>query len=121
MSGAATAIAVGAGASAAGATIGTAIIAGAAAGSMVNSYQQGKEQIKTQKETAAAQEKRAVALENKQTEAFNAANRKQADIGDLLTRNAGAAAGGAGSTLLTGMQGVPNNQLSLARNNLLGA
>lgn len=55
-----------------------------------------------------------------QEQAMNRANAKTPDAGALLESNARAATTGAGSTMLTGPQGVNPNNLQLGKNTLLG-
>ena len=52
-------------------------------------------------------------------QANNRANAKAPDVAALLSANQQAAAGGAGSTMLTGATGVDPRQLTLGRSTLL--
>ena len=120
MSGAITAVAVGAGATALGATAATAIGAGLAAGSMMQTQKQGKRQEALVKEGNAQSLQSAKKAQATQEQAFNAANRKAPDISGILQQNtSGGGGSGPSSTMLTG--GVPYAQLALGQSSLLGA
>lgn len=126
MSGAVTAIAVGGGAYLAGAEIGMAVLAGAAAGTMVNQHQQGQKAQENQEKALRQQEQaqaEATARADKQAsdaqQAMNKANQKAPDMGTIMDRVAGS--NGGGGTMLTGSQGVDPNALQLGKNTLLGS
>lgn len=126
MSGAVTAVVVGAGAYAAGAEIGMAILAGAATGTMVNQQQAAKKAQDNQEKALQQQQSaqaEATARADKQAsdaqQAMNKANQKAPDMGTIMDRVAGA--NGGGGTMLTGSQGVDPNQLQLGKNTLLGS
>ena len=120
MSGAITAVAVGAGAAALGASTAVAIGAGLAAGNMVSTYKGAKKQAKAIEQgnqIAVAQAKEAKA---QQEQAFRASNQKAPDVGAIMAQNTNRG-GGAASTMLTGAGGVGFDQLSLNKQTLLGA
>lgn len=56
-----------------------------------------------------------------QEQEINRANAKKPDVAAMLSGNEQAAKGGAGSTMLTGPQGVDPNALNLGKNTLLGS
>lgn len=99
----------------------TLAIAGSAIlGAGVSAYNGNKQanaaKSATEQATQAAQQQATQA-----DQAFNKANAKQPNTAALADANIGAAAGGAGSTTLTGPLGVDPTTLSLGKQTLLGS
>lgn len=100
MSGAVTAVAIGA--------------AAVAASSIYSANKQAKAQKKAMRSAEAIAEKQ----KNQAEREFNRANAKTPDLAGIMASNKRAE--GAGSTMLTGPQGVSQDALSLGKNTLLG-
>ena len=79
-----------------------------------------KKALSLQEQTMRNQEKSAVSTEKRADEANNAAGRKTPDTAAILSKAQQAATGGAGSTMLTGPQGIDPNVLQLGKTSLLG-
>lgn len=96
---------------------------GAAAGvaGAINAKKQGDDAADAAKKTAAANTKAAKNTLANSEEATNRANARAPDVSGIVSAAQQAAQGGAGSTMLTGPQGVDPNSLSLGKNTLLGA
>lgn len=101
MSGAVTAVAIGA--------------AAVAASSIYSANKQAKAQKKAMRSAEAIAEKQ----KNQAEREFNRANAKTPDLAGIMASNKRAE--GAGSTMLTGPQGVSQDALSLGKNTLLGS
>lgn len=97
-----------------------AIIGAAIAGAGASAYSAKKEsdaQKKAQRSAEAIAEKQ----KNQAEREFNRANAKTPDLAGIMASNKRAeGAEGAGSTMLTGPQGVSQDALSLGKNTLLG-
>lgn len=93
----------------------TAVAIGAAA---VAAYSANK-QVKAQKEAMRQAEAIAEKQKNQAEREFNRANAKTPDLAGIMASNKRAE--GAGSTMLTGPQGVSQDALSLGKNTLLGS
>ena len=104
MSGATTAMWVGAGIAAAGAA---ASIYGA------------EKQADAQRDATRQAERQAQQTAERSRQEQRRQNAQQADVSGILQQNAQAASGG-GSTLLTGASGVQNSQLNLGQGSMLG-
>ncbi len=94
-----------------------AIIGAAIAGAGASAYSAKKEsdaQKKAQRSAEAIAEKQ----KNQAEREFNRANAKTPDLAGIMASNTRAE--GAGSTMLTGPQGVSQDALSLGKNTLLG-
>lgn len=94
-----------------------AIIGAAIAGAGASAYSAKKEsdaQKKAQRSAEAIAEKQ----KNQAEREFNRANAKTPDLAAIMASNQRAE--GAGSTMLTGPQGVSQDALSLGKNTLLG-
>lgn len=100
MSGAVTAVA-----------IGTAAVA-------ASSIYSAKKQSDAQKKAMRSAEAQAQKQQQQAEREFNRANAKTPDLAGIMARNKRAE--GAGSTMLTGPQGVSQDALSLGKNTLLG-
>lgn len=103
--------------------IGGAVIGGALLGS---SMYQGAQQRKAMKKAARQAEQQAIADRAAATRENNRLNQKTPDLAGILKRNTTASAGGIGSTMLTGPNGVDMGTIAgsdtlLGRNTLLGA
>lgn len=94
-------------------------IVAAAIGAGVSLYQ-GQQQKRAANDAAAQAQANAAKQEKAAEEATNRANQKKADPTSLLSAAQSANQLGAGSTMLTGTQGVNNNSLNLGKNTLLG-
>lgn len=95
-----------------------AIIGAAIAGAGASAYSAKKEsdaQKKAQRSAEAIAEKQ----KNQAEREFNRANAKTPDLAGIMASNK-RAEGAAGSTMLTGPQGVSQDALSLGKNTLLG-
>lgn len=92
----------------------TAIAVGALAVSAYSSHQQASAQKKAQNQAVAQAEKQQKQAERE----FNRANQKKPDLAGIMQNNR--RAGEAGSTMLTGSQGVDPGGLSLGKSTLLG-
>ena len=88
----------------------------AAVGTSYSIYS-GERAAKKQSQAQAQAEKKEQALQAERD--FNKANSKKANTADLL-QAAQQDGGGVGSTILTGSEGVENDQLKLGKQNLLG-
>ena len=127
MSGAITAVAVGAGAAALNVGATTAIMAGLGAGMLGATISQGQAQQKQasaalrQQESAQAQ---ATAAANKQAsdvqQAQNKANQKRPDVAGIMSAASQDARSGPSATMLTGPMGVNPADMKLGKNTLLG-
>jgi uncharacterized protein HemX len=103
--------------------IGAAAAVGGTAYSIVNGQNQQaaqQESLKTQKTAQGEAKAAALSTQRKSETAANAANMKTPDIAGLLSRAAGVAKGGIGSTMLTGSGGVDSSTLNLGKTSLLG-
>lgn len=85
----------------------------------LSAYQSSK-QAQAQKRAQGKAEDAAAKQEQEAQREFRRQNRKAPDIGALLAANRDGAAGGVGSTMLTGAAGVDPGALSLGRSTLLG-
>ncbi len=99
------------------AAISAVVVAAAGLGYSVYS---GERAASEQRQAHRDAKKRAKKQESIADQEFNRANRKQANTTRLRQANAAANAMGAGSTLLTGGQGVNPASLTLGRTTLLG-
>ena len=104
----------------------TAIVASTVVSAGV-SYYQGQQQKKQQQKQLAMQKqanadaaRRAKEAKEQSEIEMNKANPKRADVSALSSKEQQAALVGSGGTLLTGNQGVPEDQLTLGGNTLLG-
>lgn len=95
----------------------TAVAIGAAAVAASSIYSANK-QAKAQKEAMRSAEAIAEKQKNQAEREFNRANAKTPDLAGIMASNKRAE--GAGSTMLTGPQGVSQDALSLGKNTLLG-
>ncbi len=96
-----------------------AIIGAAIAGAGASAYSAKKEsdaQKKAQRSAEAIAEKQ----KNQAEREFNRANAKTPDLAGIMASNKRAEGAAAGSTMLTGPQGVSQDALSLGKNTLLG-
>lgn len=98
-----------------GAVIGSAVLSAG-----VSAYQ-GHQQRKASDSARDQAERRAADEAKAQEQEFNAANKRQPNVGALVSRNTNAAKSGLGSTLLTGSSGLATADLNLSQNTLLGA
>lgn len=94
-----------------------AIIGAAIAGAGASAYS-AKKQSDAQKKAQRSAEAIAEKQKNQAEREFNRANAKTPDLAGIMASNKRAA--GAGSTMLTGPQGVSQDALSLGKNTLLG-
>ena len=95
----------------------TAAVVTAAAASVYSAKKQSDAQKKAQRSAEAIAEKQ----KNQAEREFNRANAKTPDLAGIMASNKRAeGAEGAGSTMLTGPQGVSQDALSLGKNTLLG-
>ncbi len=92
----------------------TAAVVTAAAASVYSATKQSDAQKKAQRSAEAIAEKQ----KNQAEREFNRANAKTPDLAGIMASNKRAE--GAGSTMLTGPQGVDSGSLSLGKNTLLG-
>ena len=92
----------------------TAAVVTAAAASVYSAKKQSDAQKKAQRSAEAIAEKQ----KNQAEREFNRANAKTPDLAAIMASNKRAE--GAGSTMLTGPQGVSQDALSLGKNTLLG-
>lgn len=92
----------------------TAVAIGAAAVAAYSANKQAKAQEKAMRSAEAIAEKQ----KNQAEREFNRANAKTPDLAGIMASNKRAE--GAGSTMLTGPQGVSQDALSLGKNTLLG-
>lgn len=92
----------------------TAAVVTAAAASVYSAKKQSDAQKKAQRSAEAIAEKQ----KNQAEREFNRANAKTPDLAGIMASNKRAE--GAGSTMLTGPQGVDSGSLSLGKNTLLG-
>lgn len=90
----------------------------AAVGTSYSIYS-GERAAKKQSQAQAQAEKQAKEQALQAERDFNKANSKKANTADLL-QAAQQDGGGVGSTILTGSEGVENDQLKLGKQNLLG-
>ena len=93
-----------------------AVTAAAAVYSAKTAADAAGEQKKANKKTQAQAEASATAAERE----MNRQNQKTPDLAAIAAANKAATTGGAGSTMLTGAQGVGANQLTLGKSSLLG-
>lgn len=105
-----------------------AISAAAAVGSTVYGVVSGQQQNANQKKALAQQnaaqktaEAQTLSNQRRSEVAQNAVNRQTPDIAAILSRAAGVAKGGIGSTMLTGAGGVDAGSLTLGKSSLLGS
>ena len=99
----------------------TAAVVTAAAASVYSAKKQSDAQKKAQRSAEAIAEKQKNQAErefNRAEREFNRANAKTPDLAAIMASNKRAE--GAGSTMLTGPQGVSQDALSLGKNTLLG-
>ena len=94
-----------------------AIIGAAIAGAGASAYS-AKKQSDAQKKAQRSAEAIAEKQKNQAEREFNRANAKTPDLAGIMAGNKRAE--GAGSTMLTGPQGVSQDALSLGKNTLLG-
>lgn len=94
-----------------------AIIGAAIAGAGASAYS-AKKQSDAQKKAQRSAEAIAEKQKNQAEREFNRANAKTPDLAGIMSANKRAE--GAGSTMLTGPQGVSQDALSLGKNTLLG-
>ena len=94
-----------------------AIIGAAIAGAGASAYS-AKKQSDAQKKAQRSAEAIAEKQKNQADREFNRANAKTPDLAAIMASNKRAE--GAGSTMLTGPQGVSQDALSLGKNTLLG-
>lgn len=92
----------------------TAAVVTAAAASVYSAKKQSDAQKKAQRSAEAIAEKQ----KNQAEREFNRANAKTPDLAGIMSANKRAE--GAGSTMLTGPQGVSQDALTLSKNTLLG-
>lgn len=92
----------------------TAAVVTAAAASVYSAKKQSDAQKKAQRSAEAIAEKQ----KNQAEREFNRANAKTPDLAGIMASNKRAE--GAGSTMLTGPQGVDTGSLSLGKSTLLG-
>ena len=98
----------------------TAILGAVIAGAGVSAYS-AKKQSDAQKKAQRSAEAIAEKQKNQAERELNRANAKTPDLAGIMASNKRAeGAGGAGSTMLTGPQGVSQDALSLGKNTLLG-
>ncbi len=93
-----------------------AVTAAAAVYSAKTGADAAAEQKKANKKAQAQAEADATAAERE----INRQNQKTPDLASILTSNKASTTGGAGSTMLTGAQGVGADQLTLGKSSLLG-
>ena len=95
----------------------TAAVVTAAAATVYSAKKQSDAQKKAQRSAEAIAEKQ----KNQAEREFNRANAKTPDLAGIMASNKRAeGAEGAGSTMLTGLQGVDTGSLSLGKSTLLG-
>ena len=94
-----------------------AIIGAAIAGAGASAYS-AKKQSDAQKKAMRSAEAQAQKQQQQAEREFNRANAKTPDLAGIMDSNKRAE--GAGSTMLTGPQGVSQDALSLGKNTLLG-
>lgn len=105
-----------------------AITAGIIGGlSLVNQVVQGNKQQRAQREQLRLQQQanddakqRAKEAADRNDIEINRANRRSADVSAIQSKEEQSAMAGAAGTLLTGSQGVTNDQYNLGGNTLLG-
>lgn len=97
-----------------------ALVIGALAASTAATIYNGEQSRKAQNKATDAAKANALKQADAQDQATNRANAKAPDVGAMLAANEQAAKGGAGSTMLTGAQGIDPSTLSLGKNTLLG-
>ena len=104
----------------------TAIVTSAVVGAGV-SYYQGQQQKKAQKKQLEQQERfnkeardRAEKVERQRSEEMNRVNQKRVETGAIRSKEEQAALSGPAGTMLTGVQGVNPDDLTLGGNTLLG-
>ena len=95
----------------------TAILGAVIAGAGVSAYS-AKKQSDAQKKAQRSAEAQAQKQQQQAEREFNRANAKTPDLAGIVASNKRAE--GAGSTMLTGPQGVDSGSLSLGKNTLLG-
>lgn len=95
------------------------IMAGSAALSSRAQTRSAAKQASAQKEAAQQAKDQAERQAEQQREAMRMQNSKEADIGAIMQDNSNDLLSG-GSTLLTGAQGVENEQLTLGKKSALG-
>jgi len=98
----------------------TVVSAGAAYFQGQQQKKQQQKQLEMQRQANANAAKRAKEAKEQSEIAMNKANPKRADVSALSSKEQQAALVGSGGTLLTGNQGVPEDQLTLGGNTLLG-
>lgn len=96
-------------------------VVGVATAAMAVQYDAQRDALKAQ-QRAQDEAKRQAKLQAQQAERdFNRVNQKKPNVAAMMGANAAAASGGAGSTMLTGPQGVDTSTMRLGRTTLLGA
>ena len=99
-------------------------IGAVATGYMIYSGEQQKEQqkkqLKMQEQANKDAQQRAKEAKDRADVATNKANQKSTNVSALKSKEEQAASVGGGGTMLTGNQGVPEDQLNLGGNTLLG-
>ena len=95
----------------------TAILGAAIAGAGVSAYS-AKKQSDAQKKAQRSAEAQAQKQQQQAEREFNRANAKTPDLAAIMASNKRAE--GAGSTMLTGPQGVDTGSLALGKSTLLG-
>jgi len=99
----------------------TGVLAAAAVAGTAYSIYNGQQQAGAQRSAQQQAKDAATKQADQADQANNRANAKSPDIAAMLTANQNAATGGAGSTMLTGTQGVNQGTLQLGKNTLLGS
>lgn len=97
-------------------TIAAVVGAVAAVGSAVTAQEAAADQKKANKKAEQRAKEQAETAERE----FNRQNQKTPDLASILSSNKASTTGGAGSTMLTGAQGVGADQLTLGKSSLLG-
>ncbi len=98
----------------------TQVLAAAAVAGVAGTVYNGIEQRGAAKDSAARATANAKKTAADSERATNAASARAPDVASLLSGAEAAAKGGAGSTMLTGPQGVSPDKLTLGRSTLLG-
>lgn len=93
---------------------------GNAVGSIVGTVTGANSQAKAQEKAAKQAAKTAAEQAELQKQEINRANAKSPDMGTLLERAQASSKVGAQGTILTGSDGVDNNDLTLGKTTLLG-
>lgn len=103
-----------------GAVTATTVLAAAAVAGTAYQIKQGRDNAKAQGRAADEARRTAAVQADQADQANNRASRRNPNAGARLEANQAAAAGGAGSTMLTGPGGVGGDSLALGKNTLLG-